>query len=220
MACTRCLAILLQAASEAVCASRAAASAGSAAQSGSRSMTRASVSDTSSPVERPLPREHLVEHAAERPDVGALVHRLAARLLRAHVGGRAEDHPGLRHRGRRDRRRLRDARRCDARRLHRLRQAEVQHLHRAVRSHLDVRRLQVAMDDALLVRRFERLGDLLRDGQRLVDRDRPRARCAAARSSPSTSSITSARTPLDVFETVDVRRCSDGSARPASCASR
>ena len=34
---------------------------------------------------------------------------LAARLLRAHVGRRAEDHPRLRHRGRRDRRRLRDS---------------------------------------------------------------------------------------------------------------
>ena len=72
--------------------------AGSLAQSGSRSRTRASVSETPSPVERPLPREHLVEHAAERPDVGALVHRLAARLLRAHVRGRAENHPGLGHR--------------------------------------------------------------------------------------------------------------------------
>ena len=29
------------------------------------------------------------------------------------------------------------------------------------------------MDDPLLVGRFERLGDLLRDLQRLVDRDRP-----------------------------------------------
>jgi hypothetical protein len=29
------------------------------------------------------------------------------------------------------------------------------------------------MDDALLVRRFERVSDLLRDGQRLGDRDRP-----------------------------------------------
>ena len=28
------------------------------------------------------------------------------------------------------------------------------------------------MDDPLLVRRFERLGDLLRDRQRLIDRDR------------------------------------------------
>ena len=40
-------------------------------------------------------------------------------------------------------------------------------------AHLDVRRLQIAMDDALLVRRFERLGDLPRDRQRLVERNRP-----------------------------------------------
>ena len=56
--------------------------------------------------------------------------------------------------------------------LHRLRQAEVQHLHRAVLANLDVGGLQIAMDDPLLVRGFERLGDLLRDRQRFVDRDR------------------------------------------------
>ena len=58
------------------------------------------------------------------------------------------------------------------RRLHRLRQPEVEHLHRAVGAHLDVRGLQIAMDDALLVRGFERVGDLLRDRQRFVERDR------------------------------------------------
>ena len=36
--------------------------------------------------------QHLVQHAAERPDVGALVDRLAARLLGAHVGRGAENH--------------------------------------------------------------------------------------------------------------------------------
>ena len=35
----------------------------------------------------------------------------------------------------------------------------------------DVRGLQIAMDDPLLVRRFERLGDLFRDRQRFVERD-------------------------------------------------
>ncbi len=57
-------------------------------------------------------------------------------------------------------------------RVERLGETEVQHLHRAVTSHLDVRGLQIAMDDPLLVRRLERLGDLLRDGQRFVERDR------------------------------------------------
>ena len=40
---------------------------------------------------------------------------------------------------------------------------------------LMLRRLEIAMDDALLVRGFERLGDLPRDRQRLVQRDRARA---------------------------------------------
>ena len=50
-------------------------------------------------------------------------------------------------------------------------QAEVEHFHRAIGSNLDVRGFQIAMDDALLVRGFERLGDLFRDRQRLVERD-------------------------------------------------
>ena len=64
---------------------------GQRVQSGSRSSTRASVSETSSPAKGRVAREHLVQHAAERPDVGALVDRLPARLLRAHVRGRAEN---------------------------------------------------------------------------------------------------------------------------------
>ena len=45
----------------------------------------------------------------------------------------------------------------------RLGETEVEHLHHAVRRDLDVRRLQIAVDDAFLVRRLERLGDLPRD---------------------------------------------------------
>ena len=37
---------------------------------------------------------------------------------------------------------------------------------------LDVARLQIAVDDALLVRGFERIGDLARDGERLLERNR------------------------------------------------
>ena len=49
----------------------------------------------------------------------------------------------------------------------------------AVGAHLDVGGLEIAVDDALLVRGFERLGDLPRDRQRLVERASVRARCAA-----------------------------------------
>jgi len=54
---------------------------------------------------------------------------------------------------------------------HRLGEPEVEHLDLAVRSQLDVGRLQVAVDDALLVRFLEGLGDLLRNDDRFVNRD-------------------------------------------------
>ena len=60
------------------------------------------------------------------------------------------------------------------------------------------------MDDALLVRGFERVGNLAGDRQRVGERDRARARSSADRSSPSTSSMTSAcDRRSDLFEAVD-----------------
>ena len=56
-------------------------------------------------------------------------------------------------------------------RIDQLRKSEIQHLHRAVRRDLDVRGLEVAVNDALLVRRFERLRDLLARCDRLVRRN-------------------------------------------------
>ena len=53
--------------------------------------------------------EHFVEDAAERPDVGAFVDRLAARLLRTHVGGRAENQAACVSSPAGDRRRLRES---------------------------------------------------------------------------------------------------------------
>ncbi len=50
------------------------------------------------------------------------------------------------------------------------------------------------MDDALLMRGLERLGDLPRDGEGSARGSGPRAMCAE-RSSPSTNSITRAREP-------------------------
>ena len=49
-------------------------------------------------------------------------------------------------------------------------EAKVEHLDDALGRDLDVGGLQIAMDDALFVRGFERLGDLARDGQRLAER--------------------------------------------------
>jgi hypothetical protein len=51
---------------------------------------------------QPPAGEHLVQHAAEGPDIGALVDSLSPRLLGRHVGGGSEQHAGLRDRRRRD----------------------------------------------------------------------------------------------------------------------
>jgi hypothetical protein len=91
------------------------------------------------------------------------------RLLRRHVCGRSHDLAGDRAAHRNRRRFGRSARECG---LGHLRQAEIQHLHRTIRFELDVRGLQVTMDDALLVRGLERVGDLVGDRQRLVERHR------------------------------------------------
>ena len=124
-------------------------------------------------LERALPGQHLVQdeprrprcrHACRRPCLAparATCTRPCPRITPACVIAE-----------RRERRRVASARRLAVDWLDRLRQAEVEHLHRAVGADLDVRRLEIAMDDALLVRRFERLGDLLRDRQRLGDGNR------------------------------------------------
>ena len=183
---------------------------GQRASSRLRRQDAASVSDDRLARERAVPGQHLEQHHAERPDVRALVDRAAPAPARGSC-----------------RRRCRESRpraiagavivgdvvtssAATRRRVERLRQPEVQHLHRAVVADLDVRRLQIAMDDPLLVRRFERLGDLLRDRQRLVERNRRRARCARRASAPSTSSITSARDAALILRGRRCARCSDG----------
>jgi hypothetical protein len=51
-------------------------------------------------------------------------------------------------------------------------QAEVQHLHGAVGPDFDIARFEVAMNDALLVRGLERVGNLSGDGQGFVQGQR------------------------------------------------
>ena len=113
--------------------------------------------------------QHFVEHAAERPDVGACVRGSRVGLLRRHVRAVPRITPGWWQSP------SWVTATCPVRRVgtDRLRQAEVEHLHVPVGRDLDVRGLQIAMDDALAVRRFQRLGNLASDLQRLVHRHRP-----------------------------------------------
>ena len=93
-----------------------------------------------------------------------LVHRHAPRLLGTHITGGAKEHPDAgHHRGRGDRRRCRQVGPAAGFRLHELGEPEIQHLHSAIWTQLDVRGLQVTMDDPVLVRRRERVGNLSRD---------------------------------------------------------
>ena len=159
--------------------------AGNAVQSGSPRSTAASVSEMSSPSNARLSRHHLEEHAPEGPDVTALIRRTTLGLFGAHVRRRAQNHahPGH-HRRRGDGRRRRGVCASGGHRFEGLRQAEVQHLHDAIGPHFHVGGFQIAMNDALLVRRFDRLGDLLRDRQRVVERESVPARCDPPASAP------------------------------------
>ena len=128
-----------------------------------------------SAAKRSLSREHLVEHAAEGPDVGAAIDRLAARLFRRHVRCGAEDDAALGHCRRGEGfRRLHRASGC---RLQRLGESEVQYFHQTIGREFDVRGFQITVHYPTLVRGVECIGDLRRDAQRLFHSNR-RARDA------------------------------------------
>ncbi len=124
-------------------------------------------------LEQPPAGKHLEEHHAEGPDVGTLVDGFGSRLLGRHVGGGAENHafdggvPGERGRQRRVR--------VATLRLPGLGEPEVEHLDHALVGELDVGGFEVAVDDARFVRGLQRLGDLQRDREGLVDGNRTTA---------------------------------------------
>ena len=107
--------------------------------------------------ERRVPRQTLEENAAERVHVGARVDRIAEELLGTHVLGRADHEPALRQR-------------VFLRIVHRLGDAEVDDLGdlfaRAIARDDDVVGLEIAVDDAELVRGVQSVGDLAREVDR------------------------------------------------------
>ncbi len=162
---------------------------------------------------RRRPGEHLVEHAAEGPDVRCACRPACPRACSgAHVGGGAEDHAlrviagevivgdcvGARAASRR-------------RRSSALARPKSSTFTVPSGAHLDVGGLEVAMDDALLVRGLERFGDLPRHRQRLVER-------AAARGAMRSASVvaldeldrpSAQRAARRLFDAVDGARCAD-----------
>ena len=65
--------------------------------------------------------------------------------------------------------------------------------------------LEVTVNDALLMRGIERIGDLAGERERRRRRELAREAICSASVSPSTSSITSAVTPCGLFDAVDGR---------------
>src|SRR6185503_13680392 len=122
--------------------------------------------------ERALARCHLVYHCAERKDVAAEVNALAEKLLRRHVFDRSKYHAGIRldlNDGL-----FRAVSREPALSLDELRESEIQNLRVAVAADHQVLRLEVAMNDAMLVRLAKPFGDLNRDLQSVAYRQRAR----------------------------------------------
>ena len=147
--------------------------AGSALQLDVLPQHRGETSEISSPSNSAPPRQHLVEHDAERPDVGAAIDGSALRLLGRHVGGGAEDHPHLR-RARGERRRVhRVRRRASAFGPSALARPKSRTFTVPSARTLIFAGLRSRWMMPLLVRRFERLGDLARDGQGVGERQSP-----------------------------------------------
>ena len=123
--------------------------------------------------------QQLVKNRSKGVDVGKRpdLMRLAGRLLRGHVAGSADHRPGLR------------LSQAGERRVGELlRQAEVRHLRHPGGRQKDVRRLQIAVDDAVLVDEVHRPGQSADQFGRLHRRDRRRA------------DLVGEASPLDVLE--------------------
>ena len=115
--------------------------------------------DRSAAMKRHLAAHELVRHHAERVDIGARIDEIrGARLHRRHVHRRAEHRAG--HRA------------IDSRRREQLREPPIQQANLGPAAghvqHEDVVRLEIAMHDALAVRRDQRRCDLVDDRRGLA----------------------------------------------------
>ena len=111
--------------------------------------------------------KHFEQDAAEGPDVGAAVEWFAFGLFGRHVGGGAENDAGH------------GAHVTDGRRILQVAggrialdgfgEAEVENFHDGVGTDFYVGRLQVAVNDAAIVRGFQAFSNLAGDGQRIFE---------------------------------------------------
>ncbi len=140
--------------------------------------------------ERRVPGQHFIKKTTERPDIGAPVRLLSRSLLGRHIGCGSKKSGGSRF--------------AHGRRVLEIhygivtdfRQPEIEHLDLFIRRDLKVCRLEIPVNDPLIVSIIEGFGNLLRERQRFRKRYRAlRERCASV--SPSTSSRTSSREAPD-----------------------
>ena len=184
--------------------------------------TAASVSEIVSPGNAARPPASRTA-PPEGPDVGTAVHGLPRACSGAHVGGSARMIADLVNAGGREGWRLRGiagpAARVGSSALARPKSRTLTVPSRD----LDVRRLEVAMDDAAFVGRLERVGDLHGDRQRLVERERARRDAvgqALAFDQLHHEERRVSRLTRPCPRSRGSRRCSDDSAPRARCASR
>ena len=165
------------------------------------------------PAEGTLPAGHLVEHRAEGKDVRPLIARCALELLRRHVWRRPET-ASLRCERISWRSLSRTGRSC----REPFRQSKVEQLDAALRQH-DVSGLQIAMDDALAMGFVERVADLGRVAEHLIDRERVPVVTGSPASLPPDTPSRENRSPRG-GRYRGGRKCAGAPARAIACASR
>ena len=118
--------------------------------------------------------EALVQHHTHCVEVGAGIERLAEELLGRHLVGGADHEPGLGP---------------ASVPLHRPGDPEIHELHQALRRHHDVRRLDVAVDDPLLVGRLQARQTCFPTETVALTGNRARVRISSLSDVPATNSI-------------------------------